>query len=171
MGKRLCLLPLLVLSLMIAGCGGGQTLTFETIEQAETLSDAGGYEAYTEDTPALLIIASPEDIDRPNMAIAFSDTTKANLRQVDFEQAFAVFVFHGEAATSHYGVTVQEIHRVGNKVVIEAHFREPEGFVFHIVTSPYHLISVNKAGRWGRHIRFVLEKDGQTIYQTRHFIL
>jgi hypothetical protein len=67
---------------------------------------------------------------------------------------------------------VNRVTREGNTVNVYTQFSEPgpdEGKA-DIVTSPYHLIKVQKNGSWGKEILFNLVNDDTVVDSISHYV-
>lgn len=177
MWKQISLLALLALSIITASCQGepSQTLSFETIEQEENLQNPEGDYAYTEPTPALLIIAKPEEVDVPGLGVQFHPVLAERLRVLDYRRNFAVVILRGYlgATSPSYTIDILNVIQGGNEITLKTHLGEPEGdgWTRPAFSSPYHIILVHKeGGKWNRKIQFALEVDGQVVQEHTHFI-
>jgi hypothetical protein len=159
-----------LLLLVITACQPKEgKLSFETIAQ-----DDGFYtgRSHGEEKPAILVIASTDEIDEPGLGVLFPTELADELRQMDYDRVFAILVLQGVKSQGGFSVTVQRIDRQDDRVSVYAEFTNPEpgtrrtqGF-----TSPYHLAAVSKRGEWGQHIDFVLVTDSEEVAETSHFI-
>lgn len=144
-------------------------LPFETIAQGDGFYTGRGY---GEEEPNLLIIAGPDEIDKPGLDIQFPLEVADQLRHLDYDRFFAVLVLQGLKSTGGFSVTVQRISRENNQVTVQVQFIEPGpgAWITGAFTSPYHLIAVSKRGEWRQQIRFVLVTNSEEVAETSHFI-
>ncbi len=144
-------------------------LPFETIAQGDGFYTGRGY---GEEEPNLLIIAGPDEIDKPGLDIQFPLEVADQLRHLDYDRFFAVLVLQGLKAQGGYSVTVQRIVRQDDQINVYVEFNSPEPGTRRIqaFTSPYHLIAVSKRGEWRQQIRFVLVTNSEKVAETSHFI-
>lgn len=162
------LLGLMMLLFTLAACKPqSEELSFETIAQSDGFYTGRGYGG---EEPALLVIASPEEIDKPGLDVQFPSELADQLRTLDYTRNFVVLVLQGQKRSTGYAVTVKHIVRQGNQVTIEAEFVEPSPDTFRkpAFTSPYHLVAVSQEGQWGQEIKFVLVVNGETVAETTH---
>lgn len=148
---------------------GEQQLPFETIAQSDGFYTGQGYGG---EEPSLLIIANPDEVDKPGLDVIFPAELAGQLRQLDYERVFTVLVLQGLKHTGGYSVTVQQISRQDDRVNVYADFGNPAPATFRhqAFTSPYHLVTVSKEGGWGQPITFVLIANGEPVAEVTHFI-
>jgi hypothetical protein len=137
-------------------------LNFETIEQKD-----GAGSAVVD--PGIIIISNKEDVaDLP----AGSDEAIGILQELDYKQSFALIVFQGEQGTGGFVVTIERITRVGTTihVYVQFHIPKPEEEKTLVVTSPYHLVKIQKSGEWDQEFLFQLIVDDTIVASLNHFI-
>ncbi len=156
-------LALAIFALSRRGPAQPTPLPFSTLAQEETFSDSSEYRGKE---PGLLIIAGPEQIENPGLIAALPPDLAEKLRALDYRRSFALFVFQGLKGVGGYKVTVQEVVRQGNQVTVRAEFVEPGPRVRGVITSPYHLIAIEKEGRWEARIQFILLRNDETVAET-----
>jgi hypothetical protein len=166
--KSVLALAVIALLLGMAGCKLRPTelpketeLSFETIERTERF---GGY---NEKDPRLVIVAEAREIS--TLGNAISANAQAQVRNLDFSQYLAIAVFQGLKGSGGYGAEIQRVTRGGDTIIIYAHFaeRDPKFEAPAIMTSPYHLVKVQKMGLRGK-IKFILNVDGTVVSQQTH---
>lgn len=163
-------LGLMMLLFALAACKPQiEELSFETIAQGDGFYTGRGY---GEEKPALLVIASPEEADKPGLDVQFPSELADQLRTLDYTGNFVALVLQGQKRSTGYAVTVKQIVRQGNQVAIDAEFVEPLPGTRRnpAFTSPYHLVAIVKDGQWGQEVKFVLVVNGATVAETTHFI-
>jgi len=154
------LLPMLLM-LLLSACGPQEVeLLFNTIEQADYSPK------YEDKEPSLVIIASVDEANRLNGWI--SPEALEQLREIDYKRSFAVVAFLGWQSTGHEGIRIERVVRQGNAVSIYAQVGRPTGETR--ISSPYHLIKIQKTGRWGTNVDFALVVDGTTVASQSHRI-
>jgi hypothetical protein len=162
---------IVLMGLLLSQCKGPvpQDLPFETITQGDGFYTGQGYGGLE---PNILVIAGPDDIDKPGLDVQFPSEVAGQLRQLDYNRYFAILVLQGRKPSSGYQVTVRQIARRGDRVTIQAEFTEPqpETFIHPAFTSPFHLISVSKQGIWGQQVHLVLLIDDEEVAETFHLI-
>lgn len=146
-----------------------EELSFETIAQGDGFYAGRGYGG---EEPALLVVASPEAVDKPGLDVQFPSELADQLRQLDYDRFFAILVLQGQKRSTGYAVSIKRIVRQGNQVTIDAEFVEPSPGtrIKPAFTSPYHLVAVSKERQWGQEVTFVLVVNGKTVAETTHFI-
>jgi hypothetical protein len=167
--KSLCLA--LLAGLILCGCKGPepQDLPFETIIQGDGFYTGQGY---GREEPNILVIAGPDEVDKPGLDVQFPSEVAHKLRQLDYSRSFVILVLQGRKPSSGYQVTIQQIAQHGDRVIVQAEFTEPQSKTFTrpAFTSPYHLVSVSRQGRWGQQIHFVVRTDDKEVAETFHRI-
>ena len=156
---RWLLLPLVpVLILVPSACKPQETsLPFETIERKDWVSTGQVYKARE---PGVIVIARPEDVTSLNNWV--TEDAKAQLQTLDYTTYFALAVFQGWKGTDGYSIQIERITRQEDNVTILVLLQEPrpDERKNDIVTSPYHLVQVQKVGVWDRNITFTVVEDG-----------
>lgn len=159
-----CSLICLVLLVSLTACGPQETnLPFETIEKTDFSV------GYNEKDPRLVIIAEAGEVGAlENMVTA---TAQAQVRNLDFDQYLTIAVFQGRKGTNGYDAEIQRVARRENSITVYAHFteRNPKLTAADILTSPYHLVKVQKGGIQGE-VLFILSVDGKIVGQRTHRI-
>jgi hypothetical protein len=142
-------------------------LPFETIEQEEW---GGTGQAYEAREPNLMVITRLEEIGE--LAEWVTGEARNHLQTLDYEAYFALIVFQGWKPTDSYGVQINCMTRQDDTVNVYTRFQEPgsgEGGS-DTVTSPYHLIQVQKMGAWEQDITFNLVADEAEMSSFSYFI-
>ncbi len=129
------------------------TLPFETIEQNET---AGTGITYEDRESSLMVISSPEEA--MTLSTWISDNAKEKLQEIDYTQQFVLAVFQGWKPTLGYSVEISRVTQLGDTVNVYVQFHEPGPDVqkADLVTSPYHLVQLQRLESTGRGITFNL---------------
>ena len=142
-------------------------LTFQSIEQQ---ASSGTGNLYKAKQPGLIVISSPDEVDGLDGLI--TDDAKQSLLVLDYNAYFALAAFQGWKPSSGFGVLVNRITQEGNTVNVYAQFSEPrpDEEKADIVTSPYHLIIVQKDGSWGKEILFNLVSKDIIVDSVSHNI-
>ncbi len=159
---------MLTLLLGLSACKPQETnLPFEILEQEERNLTGQVYEARE---PGLIIVAQPDEVTEFDDWV--TETSKEQLRVMDYNAYFALAVFQGMKPTDGYGVQIERVVRTGDKVTIHTQFQEPspDQEKNDIVTSPYCLIQVQKVGAWDQNITFNVIADGSVVISTSHSI-
>jgi hypothetical protein len=144
-------------------------MPFETIAKDEGFYTGRGYGG---EKPNLVVLATSNDVENPGLDIQFPPEIAAQLRSSDYNRFVIVLVLQGLQGSTEHSVTVQQVRRQGNRVIINAQFVKPVPGVLvgWLVTSPFHLIAIPKQGTWGQSIRFVLMSDTNVAAETTHFV-
>jgi hypothetical protein len=158
--------------LYLAACQSQEIeLPFQTIAQGEGFPTGRSYPG---EKPDLLIITAPEEVDTPGLEVQFPPDLAEQLRAVNYNDRFVIIVLRGQlgGTSPSYAIDVLEVVRSGNRVVVRTHFGElgPEEGVLMAFSSPYHILTVAKAGTWNQKIRFILEEDGKMVKERTHFV-
>jgi hypothetical protein len=171
LSQILCLIILVALA-GVTGCKDREPaieIPFETIENAD-LAGTGGY--YEEEKPKLVIITETEQID-DKLGDTVSSKSQVQLRDMDFDRYFVIGVFQGRRPYLYTvsGVEIQRIEKGGNAITIFVHFYEPvEDQARGMVTSPYHLLRIQKGESLQGEFKFILKADGKSVARQTHFI-
>ena len=146
----------LLAGLILSGCSQGQKLSFETIATGEGFATG---QSYGREEPDFLIITRLEEVDAPELEVQFPSTLADQLRALDYHRSFALVIFYGSttAMSPENPVDIRQIIRDGDKVVLKTHFGG--SWILPAYSSPYHIVTVSKEGKWAQDIRFVLEVE------------
>lgn len=138
------------------------SLTFQTLEQKND-SAYSLQEQYNALEPGLVVIDGEES--RARYEVWFGEKGRSALANLNFGTRLAVGIFQGWKTTGGYGVEIERITRVGDVVTVVARFDEPVGGAGSggSITSPYHLVRVNKAGDWHAGITYELVVAGEVV--------
>lgn len=137
-----------------------EELSLETIEQADYSPK------YEDKDPGLVIIASADEANQLDGWV--SSEALEQLREMDYKRFFAVVVFLGWQPTGHEGIRIERVVRQGNAVSIYALVGRPTGETEE--SSPYHIVKIQKVGRWSTTIDFTLVIEETTVASQSHYI-
>lgn len=154
--------------LLLDACQSKEALAFETIEQRLWGgTDKGYYEARE---PGLIVITRPEEV--VGLSEWVTNEARIHLQTLDYETYFALVIFQGWKPGMGYSVQVNCMTRQDDTINVYVQFREPASgsVVAAAVTSPYHLVQVQKSGIWEQDITFNLIADETNIVSVSHFI-
>jgi hypothetical protein len=140
-------------------------LPFETIEQDIAPWYGGAVPTYESRQPGLKIIT---DIRAADQLTGITSEARARLKTLNYDSHFALVIFLGEQGTGHTGIRIERLVRRGDRVFIAALVGERIGT--DEVTSPYHLVKIEKRGQWGKNIDFEAVSNKTTIVTTTHYI-
>jgi hypothetical protein len=155
----------------VSGCQEQRVIgvPFETIE-GENAAGTGEY--YEAKEPKLLIITEAADIDLIGNTV--SRNAQAQLRNLDFDQYFAIAVFQGWEPywPDPSSIEVQRISKRGITITIHIHIdalsRSGEVELRAMVASPYHLVQIRKGEDMQGEFQFILDVDGAMVSQQTH---
>ena len=140
-------------------------LPFETIEQ-KLKADLGP--PYEGREPGLMVIARPEEV--ANLNDWVTEDAKARLQTLDYDAYFGLIVFQGWKPTFGYGIQVERIASLEDEVTVLVQLKEPrpDEEKADTVTSPYHLVQVQRVGAWARDVTFNMVAEGAIIVSVSH---
>lgn len=158
------LLLFLAILASLSACKPQETeLYFETIEQ-EAIAPSG--EALQDEAPALIIVATPEETGQLGNLV--SEYAQQQLLDMEYDNYFAVVAFLGWQPTRHEGIRVERVVRKGQSVSVFTQVGLRTGDTE--VTSPYHLVKVEKSGQWDTNIDFALVIEEAKVTSQVHHI-
>jgi hypothetical protein len=170
--KLLCVALLMVLAGANACRPQAQEerLRYETIDR-ENHGEGGGL--FEERQPQFFVVAETSDVEAlDNFVSAHSRET---LRNLDFDDQFAIVVFQGwqpDFSSPPFGIEVQSLDRRDSSIIIDAHVyghvegreRYPE------VASPYHAIEVWREEDMHGDFEFTLKVDGEEMGKRTRYL-
>lgn len=139
------------------------TIPFETIER-RLFSGTGALWESRE--PGLVLIADVSQT--PVIDDLVTPEAEVELESLDYSKFFALAVFLGWKSNLHEGVEILQLQNTDDSVSVVAVAGEETWE--NIVSSPYHLVKVEKVGEWNTDIEFVLAIDGEVVLTQTHFI-
>lgn len=162
----------LLLPLLITGCVARRTelsptitpvgaeIPFESIDQREW---TGRSEKYQSKEIGMVILTGIDEVSAIKDFI-HTDSFKT-LQSLDFNHYFGLAVFQGYKPTNLYSITIEKVMRNGNIITVQVATVEPSPDMKKgdIITSPYHLIKINKGNDFKGRFTFVLVEKGQQI--------
>jgi len=147
--------------MLLSACGPREIeLPFETIEQSNYSL------RYEERKPGLVIIANEDEIDQLTGFV--TPRALSQLQELDYDKYFAVVAFLGWHHKVHEGIRIERIIRQNNLLFIHAQVGELTGK--DAISSPYHIVKVQKVGRWSTIIKFALVVEETTVASQSHYI-
>jgi hypothetical protein len=155
--------------LSVWGCSHtSPNLSFKTIGQ-----NYGS--RYKKPEPAILIITNDDQIDPIMKDYFYQLNIIADLHKIDYRRNFVVLANYGWILETVDTITIQEITRTDDRVVVKAFFFTPGTYdrVEQGSSSPFHIVSVSKSGHtWGKTIKFTLisTQDNQVKAETESYI-
>jgi hypothetical protein len=157
-----------VILIASAACNGlqdNQILIFETIEKKE-LSGTGVL--YEPELPGMKIVARADEAE--GLSGLITDEAMQTLQTLDYTRYFVLAAFCGRRGTGGFGIQINSIRRTGNTVTVDAQLFEPapDQQRTAVVTSPYHLVIVQKEGSWGQEISFGLFANHALFFSVSH---
>ncbi len=163
-----CLAVVVLIGLGACSTKPGPTdLPFQTLQRDE-LSGTG--QLYPSQAPGIVIVGNPTEADTLDGWIA--DSAKAKLKTVDYTKFLAVTVFQGWKPTGGFGIEVVRISRLGQTVDVATDFHEPVPGVQRtdIVTSPYHLVQLEKPSAAGQAVVFNVTAKATVVVSATYTI-
>jgi hypothetical protein len=145
----------------------GTVLFFETIEQQDYSGTGIMYESKN---PGIIIVSGTGDAN--NLMGLISENSLKQLQTLDYQGYFVIATFQGWKPETGYGIQIDKVVRSGNTVNILVTLDEPKPpqHPGEIVSSPYHLVRIQKTGNWGQEITFNLMADDQLLTSAVHGI-
>jgi hypothetical protein len=142
-------------------------LPFQTIEQRDA---SGSGQVHQVKQPALVVVTTPEEA--INLDSLVTSEAQTQLKNLNYDAYFAIAVFQGWKSTDGYGIQIERITHLGDDVTVFVQLQEPppDRKKNDIVTSPYHLVQVQKVGAWARSVTFNVLADGTAIASVSHII-
>lgn len=154
-----CLL-FFVVSLVLVACGQPAVdLPFQSIEQ-RPMSGTGAL--YEDRQAGVIVISAADEVGKLKGLI--TPESFAQLQALDYQKHLAIAVFQGWKPTDGFDIQVERITRTGEQVsvVAQAEERQPDLKRNDVVTSPYHLVGVDKLGAWDKPVTFELKVNTST---------
>jgi hypothetical protein len=138
---------------------------FETMEKRESPGTGTLYEA---ETPAIVVVARADDVS--TLVGWVSADAKTRLETIDYDEQFALAVFQGSKITGGYNVEVDRIARLGHTVNVYAQFHEPrpDDQRTDVITSPYHLVLVERVDLRSQGVTFNLIVNKAVIQSSEY---
>lgn len=166
--KTISMLCLLFALAGLNACQPQETdLSFETIEQRDA---SGTRQIYQDKQPGLIVITTLEEV--ANLDALVTPETQARLQSLNYDADFVLAVFQGWKPTDGYDIQVERITHLRDKVTVFVRLQEPppDRKKNDIVTSPYHLVQVQKVGTWDGDATFNVVVNGTVIASVSHNI-
>lgn len=140
---------------------------FQTIEQK---AFAGTGQIYEPTQSIIMVFTSFEEVLSINGSV--TETAMDQLAVLDYGTHFALVVFDGVKPTLGYAIEVTQLMRDDSRVYVDALRTEPgsETSLPDLVSSPYHLITVEKVDVWDRMVEFILVINNDLIAGEEQFI-
>lgn len=138
----------------------GSELKFESIEQS-----SGVMKLYSGVMPQIFVISDVYEAD--SLISYFSPQAQNDLRNLDYENKFALVIFQGLDKSVH-GVKIQHIRQDEFYIHICVAFVDSDTSTLENVSSPYHLIALDK-DNWmkGKTLNFsVYERERPILFKT-----
>jgi hypothetical protein len=145
----------------------GKKIQFETVEIQDS---TGTGQNYLDKDIHLVVIPSIDGVGAVDSWV--SEGAQNELMELDYSKFFALAVFQGIKPTNRYSIEITKVTRTDNTINLETnvHNRDPNLEAADVETSPYHLISIIKAGNWSEDFTFTVIQNGTIITSTKHFI-
>lgn len=125
----------------------------------------------SEGTAALVVIPQFDDVEIVAKGRLLDDLAVVErLRQINYNDHFAILVVYGQYPVGGYQVGIQQINWQNGQILVKAmaivHTPLPEIMVLPALASPYHLISVEKKGVRDSQFHFVLLVNDVPVAET-----
>lgn len=148
----------------LGSVGQGAVLPFLSLQNSDgALADPG----WSSNDPGIAIVAAQDEtLDVISLIDPFG---YAKLADVDYVDDYTIAAFLGRRGSTAYAIEITEIRRNGSRVTVDCVEWEYSGGD-DVLTSPYHLVKVEKTGAWNTDIEFVLAIDGEVVLTETHFI-
>jgi hypothetical protein len=161
---------ILLIALAVAACQTIPDKTDLSYESIEQKASSGSGKLYEAKEPGLLVIAQPKETE--NLGGLITEEALQKLLVLDYNKYFALIVFQGWKTSGGYSIQVVNISRVDETVNINIVFYEPkpDAEKADVITSPYHVVIVQKTGKWDREITFNLVSDEGVLDSLSHSI-
>jgi len=120
--------------------------------------------------PHLIFIASRDEIVPSTSVVEYSEGMLESLKKVDFDQSFVILHLVGQIPDN--GRIKEIIRRNGTVYIKLQEFSAgPGNYMFRGFTLPYQITAIEKKGKWGKEVKFILEVEGGYILaQEQHYI-
>lgn len=166
MKRHLWLLWVLLLATLTSCQTQSQTLIFTTLAGHEM-------SGYTQTEPAIVVITNATEADNAvKEFFAGSTDIPQQLNQLNYTTTFALLIFQGQKGSAKSSVTVQSLQQIGATITVTADFVTPAPNTRHfpVMTSPYHLIAVQKGSLSFTNAHFLLVDGSALVAEAVHFI-
>ncbi len=123
----------------------GSALSFETLEQEQYSGTGTVYELKN---PGIIIVSSKDDLG--SLKGLITDYNYVYLQTLNYDQFFVIGVFQGwKDYYSEHNIQVDRVYRSGTIVNVLVTIPElgPNEHPGQMVTSPYHIVEVEKTGQ------------------------
>ena len=116
------------------------------------------------------VITTLEEV--ANLDARVTPEAQARLQSLNYDADFVLAVFQGWKPTDGYDIQVERITHLRDKVTVFVRLQEPppDRKKNDIVTSPYHLVQVQKVGTWDGDATFNVVVNGTVIASVSHNI-
>ena len=110
--------------------------------------------------PFLIILASQKDMMLPS-GYTFAQPLLDRLKEIDFSKSFLIRVLRGHPDRG----LVKEVVRKKDDIIITTYdvVVGPGNYATRGQTQPYEFIKIDKGDRWGKQLRFVLQRETQGV--------
>lgn len=157
--------------LLLVGCQrevlARGALPFETVENKEVSGTGRFFEARE---PTLIVIGQSAEI--ANLDGLITEKAKSELANMNYDRFFALLVFQGKKQSNQYSLEIRGILQSGSDINVNVDMKEPmpNAPVGMTITSPYHLVKVEKGGLRNQYLTFNLMTQGTNLIQVRYHI-
>lgn len=111
---------------------------------------------YEDRQPGVITVFTRDEVGKLDGLI--TSESLAQLQALDYQKHLAVAVFQGWKPTDGFDIQIERVTRSGDQIVIIAQAKERQSDLKRndVVTSPYHLVVVDKLGEWNKPVTFEL---------------
>lgn len=140
-----------------------QEMLFETLDQKDR---PGTTEGYKSANPSIILLTNENDNHLVENLV--SENAFGLLQNIDYGKFLCIGVFQGVKPTNGYKVTIEKVVRKENSISIQATLLEPSSDTkkSDIITSPYHLIKIEKGDGLKGSFTINLVVENQEILST-----
>jgi hypothetical protein len=113
--------------------------------------------------PALLLVFDSQGLKNINTLVSEAD--RSLVQTIDFEKQYLLGAFWGVQPAGGYSITIDHVYINGDELVVEVLLQEndPEFPKIDAVTSPYHLVTVEKSLLSDKIQRFQMVSDNEIL--------
>jgi len=140
------IIPFILLIILIVGC----SVYIEEDVQFQTISK-GSFNSLQEKSE--YVIKNNEDWKNLWHKINSFNKPESNLPGIDFNKSIIIAVFQGQKNTGGYNIEIKKIIERKNYIEVQVKENNSSGrFIIEAITSPYHIVKIN---RLGKEIKFI----------------
>jgi len=143
-------------------------LSFETVELSSAQVLGEGQSLWESEEVGNVVVATSAELSLLQNLV--TTETMQTLQAVDYEKQFVIGLFQGKQPTTGYAIEIEQIrHRLGN-IEIDALLTEPTENVPATITSPYHIVKLDKMPWWNQEFTFTVSNSDQHLLTQTHIL-